>query len=110
MAVDDAEIARRDHAAWRRWGLGASLAFGVDSGLAVAAVLGYRAFEYWLSIIPEALSYLRLRRTAEGRERGGDHSKHVMPAHSVRCDNSGVFATVTTALPVDDLYVGARHE
>jgi uncharacterized protein (TIRG00374 family) len=41
----------------------AFLAFGVDPGLAVAAVLGYRAFEYWLPIIPGALAYVRLPRT-----------------------------------------------
>jgi uncharacterized membrane protein YbhN (UPF0104 family) len=29
----------------------------------VAAVLGYRAFEYWLPILPGALAYVRLLRT-----------------------------------------------
>jgi uncharacterized protein (TIRG00374 family) len=43
--------------------IGAFLAFGVDPGLAVAAVLGYRAFEYWLPIVPGVLAYVRLLRT-----------------------------------------------
>jgi putative heme transporter len=37
------------------------LAFGVPAGLAVVAVLSYRAFAFWLPTIPGALSYLRLR-------------------------------------------------
>jgi uncharacterized membrane protein YbhN (UPF0104 family) len=41
----------------------AFLAFGVDPGLAVAAVLGYRAFEYWLPVVPGVLAYVRLLRT-----------------------------------------------
>jgi uncharacterized membrane protein YbhN (UPF0104 family) len=49
--------------------IGALLGFGVGSGLAVTAVLGYRAFEYWLPIIPGVLSYLRLMRTVRGWER-----------------------------------------
>jgi uncharacterized protein (TIRG00374 family) len=49
--------------------IGALLAFGVGSGLAVTAVLGYRAFEYWLPIIPGVLAYLRLMRTVRGWER-----------------------------------------
>jgi putative heme transporter len=43
--------------------IGAFLAFGVDPGLAVAGVLGYRTFEYWLPIIPGLLAYVRLHRT-----------------------------------------------
>ncbi|HET8953236.1 MAG TPA: YbhN family protein [Solirubrobacteraceae bacterium] len=43
--------------------IGAFLAFGVDGGLAVAVVLSYRAFAYWLPMIPGALSYVRLLRT-----------------------------------------------
>jgi uncharacterized membrane protein YbhN (UPF0104 family) len=49
--------------------IGALLAFGVGSGLAVTAVLGYRAFEYWLPIIPGVLAYLQLVRTVRGWER-----------------------------------------
>jgi uncharacterized protein (TIRG00374 family) len=43
--------------------IGAFLAFGVEPGLAVAAVLGYRAFEYWLPVVPGVLAYVRLLRT-----------------------------------------------
>ncbi|QEC46922.1 flippase-like domain-containing protein [Baekduia soli] len=43
--------------------IGALLAFGVDGGLALAVVLSYRAFAYWLPIIPGALAYLHLLRT-----------------------------------------------
>lgn len=48
--------------------IGAFLGFHVDSGLAVAAVLGYRAFEYWLPIIPGVISYLWLVRTVKDWE------------------------------------------
>jgi len=41
--------------------IAALLAFGVPGGLAVVAVLSYRAFAFWLPTIPGAVSYLRLR-------------------------------------------------
>lgn len=41
--------------------IAALLAFGVPGGLAVVAVLTYRAFAFWLPTIPGALAYLRLR-------------------------------------------------
>ena len=43
--------------------IGAFLAFGVDGGLAVAVVLSYRAFAYWLPMVPGAVSYVRLSRS-----------------------------------------------
>jgi len=43
--------------------IGTLLAFGVDPGLAVAAVLEYGPFEYWLPIVPGLLAYVRLLRT-----------------------------------------------
>ncbi|HSD81027.1 MAG TPA: flippase-like domain-containing protein, partial [Solirubrobacteraceae bacterium] len=43
--------------------IGAFLAFGVDDGLAVVAVLTYRAFAFWLPTLPGAAAYLQLRRT-----------------------------------------------
>jgi putative heme transporter len=43
--------------------IAAFLAFGVPAGLAVVAVLSYRAFAFWLPTIPGVLSYLRLRRS-----------------------------------------------
>jgi putative heme transporter len=41
--------------------IGALIAFGVPGGLAVVAVLSYRAFAFWLPMIPGALAYMRLR-------------------------------------------------
>ena len=45
--------------------IGAFAAFGVDSGLAVVAVLVYRALTFWLPLIPGVIAYFRLRRTVE---------------------------------------------
>jgi uncharacterized protein (TIRG00374 family) len=45
--------------------IGAFAAFGVDSGLAVVAVLVYRAFTFWLPLVPGVIAYFRLRRTVE---------------------------------------------
>jgi uncharacterized protein (TIRG00374 family) len=54
--------------------IGALIAFGVDGGLAVVAVLTYRAFAFWLPTIPGAVAFFQLRRTLarwrEERERG----------------------------------------
>jgi uncharacterized protein (TIRG00374 family) len=46
--------------------IGAFVAFGVDGGLAVVAVLVYRAFTFWLPMIPGVVAYLQLRHTVEG--------------------------------------------
>jgi uncharacterized membrane protein YbhN (UPF0104 family) len=46
--------------------IGALIAFGVDAGLAIVAVLSYRAFAFWLPTIPGAIAYLRLRQTVKG--------------------------------------------
>jgi uncharacterized membrane protein YbhN (UPF0104 family) len=43
--------------------IGAFIAFDVDQGLAVVAVLTYRAFAFWLPTVPGALAYFQLRRT-----------------------------------------------
>jgi uncharacterized membrane protein YbhN (UPF0104 family) len=45
--------------------IGAYAAFGVDSGLAVVAVLVFRAFTFWLPLVPGVVAYFRLRRTVE---------------------------------------------
>jgi uncharacterized protein (TIRG00374 family) len=53
--------------------IGALLAFGVDSGLAVVAVLVYRGFSFWLPMVPGVLAYFGLRRTVsrwQGEGRG----------------------------------------
>jgi uncharacterized protein (TIRG00374 family) len=41
--------------------IGTFLAFGVQSHLAVLAVLGYRTISYWLPTVPGAIAYWRLR-------------------------------------------------
>jgi putative heme transporter len=48
--------------------IAAFMGFGVESGVAVAAVLSYRAFAYWMPLIPGVLSYVRLLRTASDWE------------------------------------------
>jgi len=45
--------------------IGAFAAFGVDTGLAVVAVLAYRGFTFWLPTIPGVVAYLQLRKTVE---------------------------------------------
>jgi uncharacterized protein (TIRG00374 family) len=45
--------------------IGAYVAFGVDSGLAVVAVLVYRAFTFWLPLLPGVIAYFRLRHTVD---------------------------------------------
>ena len=55
--------------------IGAFVGFGVDGGLAVAAVLGYRAFQYWLPIVPGVISYLRLLRTVRSWDASGEPSR-----------------------------------
>jgi uncharacterized membrane protein YbhN (UPF0104 family) len=54
--------------------IGAFVGFGVDGGLAVAAVLGYRACQYWLPMVPGVLAYLRLRRTVRSWDERGDRA------------------------------------
>src|SRR3954447_1795579 len=58
--------------------IGAFIGFGVDSGLAVVAVLTYRAIAFWLPTIPGAIAFFQLRRTVarwreerEGERRRG---------------------------------------
>ena len=55
--------------------IGAFVGFGVDGGLAVAAVLGYRAFQYWLPIVPGVLAYIRLLRTVTGWDAAAEPSR-----------------------------------
>jgi putative heme transporter len=55
--------------------IGAFMGFDVDGGLAVTAVLGYRACQYWLPIIPGALAYLRLLRTVRSWDASGEPSR-----------------------------------
>lgn len=44
--------------------IGALIGFGIDAGLAIAAVLTYRVFAFWLPIGPGVVAYLQLLREA----------------------------------------------
>jgi uncharacterized protein (TIRG00374 family) len=45
--------------------IGALVAFDVDGGLAVVAVLVFRGFTFWLPLIPGVIAYFQLRGTVE---------------------------------------------
>ena len=45
--------------------IGALVAFGVDGGLAVVAVLVFRGFTFWLPLIPGVIAFVQLRATVE---------------------------------------------
>jgi uncharacterized protein (TIRG00374 family) len=45
--------------------IAAFVAFGVSGGLAVVAVLTFRAFTFWLPMVPGVIAYFQLRRTVE---------------------------------------------
>jgi uncharacterized protein (TIRG00374 family) len=45
--------------------IAALVAFGVNGGLAVVAVLTFRAFTFWLPLIPGVIAYFQLRQTVE---------------------------------------------
>jgi len=45
--------------------IGALIAFGVDNGLSVVAVLTFRGFAFWLPTIPGAIAYFQLRHTVQ---------------------------------------------
>ena len=45
--------------------IGAFAAFGVDTGLAVVAVLVFRALTFWLPMVPGVIAYFQLRKTVE---------------------------------------------
>jgi uncharacterized membrane protein YbhN (UPF0104 family) len=57
--------------------IGAFIGFGVDDGLAVVAVLTYRAFAFWLPTIPGAVAFFQLRRTVARwrEERDGERRR-----------------------------------
>jgi uncharacterized protein (TIRG00374 family) len=46
--------------------VGAYTAFGVSFDLALVAVLVFRAFTFWLPLVPGVIAYFRLRRTVDG--------------------------------------------
>jgi uncharacterized protein (TIRG00374 family) len=45
--------------------IAAAIGFGLDEGLAIVAVLAYRAIAFWLPTVPGAIAYVRLRRDSE---------------------------------------------
>jgi uncharacterized membrane protein YbhN (UPF0104 family) len=47
----------------------------VDGGLAVVAVLTYRAFAFWLPTIPGAVAFFQLRRTVARWREERDHAR-----------------------------------
>ena len=47
--------------------IGAFVAFGVDAGLAVVAVLVLSAFTFWLPTMPGVIAYFQLRKTGRWR-------------------------------------------
>jgi uncharacterized protein (TIRG00374 family) len=60
--------------------IGAFAAFGIDAGLAVVAVLVFRAFTFWLPLLPGVIAFFRLRARVEEwrnerRSRGTIQSK-----------------------------------
>ncbi len=61
--------------------IGAFIAFGVDKGLTIQAVLAYRLFAFWLPTLPGAVAYFQLRRTvARWREERSSPSEVPAPA------------------------------
>ena len=46
--------------------VGALVAFKIDAGVALVAVLSYRAFAFWLPTIPGAVAFVQLRRRVQG--------------------------------------------
>ena len=62
--------------------IGALLAFGTPSSLAILAVLSYRLISFWLPTLPGAAAYLQLRRTV-GLWRDETNSESQQPAGAV---------------------------
>src|SRR5215218_4116263 len=56
--------------------VGAYSAFGVDFDLALVAVLVYRAFTFWLPLVPGVIAYFRLRRTVDAWKQERAASAH----------------------------------
>jgi uncharacterized membrane protein YbhN (UPF0104 family) len=50
-----------------------AIGFGIDEGLAIVAVLSYRAIAFWLPTVPGAIAYVRLR---QDLEREGEEHQH----------------------------------
>jgi uncharacterized protein (TIRG00374 family) len=52
--------------------IGALIGFGVAGGLAIVAVLAYRAFAFWLPLLPGTIAYVQLVRTVRRWQHAGD--------------------------------------
>jgi uncharacterized protein (TIRG00374 family) len=61
--------------------IGVFVAFDVNTGLAIVAVLAYRALAFWLPTVPGIIAYLQLRRTVS-RWDEGDSAAAEQPAAS----------------------------
>jgi len=82
--------------------IGALLAFGVEPGLAVVAVLAYRGFAFWLPIAPGVAAWVSLRRTVAGWEREDTDAAPALAASAMigRCPApSSRSARATSAAP-----------
>jgi uncharacterized protein (TIRG00374 family) len=55
--------------------IAAFIGLGVDGGIAVVAVLTYRAFAFWLPTIPGAVAFFQLRRTVARWREERDHGR-----------------------------------
>ncbi len=65
--------------------IAALVAFGVDAGLAVVAVLVYRAFVFWLPMLPGVVAYFQLLRTVE-RWSAERRARRLAPVEAARSD------------------------
>ncbi len=72
--------------------IGALIAFGVEDGLAVVAVLTYRAFAFWLPTIPGFIAYFHLRRRVQRWREQGDEEEYTAmgtaPAATIQSEAS----------------------
>jgi uncharacterized membrane protein YbhN (UPF0104 family) len=46
--------------------IAALIGFGVAGGLAIVAVLAYRAFAFWIPLVPGSIAYVQLVGTVHG--------------------------------------------
>ena len=82
--------------------IGALIAFGVEDGLAVVAVLTYRAFAFWLPTIPGFIAYFHLRRTVQRWREDGDRQLGAVPgAAPTATIQSEVSAPAEVLAPTD---------
>jgi putative heme transporter len=83
--------------------IGALIAFGVDEGLALVAVLTYRAFAFWLPTIPGFIAYFHLRRTVQRWREAGDGTSSELPSAAATIQTE-----VKTSSDEDDTWATSR--